>query len=222
MNASYSIAATLSIYEEMALNLLEQLPDAWVIDNGSNPSISKAITKYRIPLNLWFTGGWNRAMQFIKANNEPYYVWMLNDDLRGVAKDIQLSLMEYLAFHPAVAAVTPAFNSPHQIFHKRSEAWGKIRKVSWIDWTCPMVSMEAWEDIGPFDEDFKGYGADIDWCYRAKEKGWEFAVIDSWDVVHMGSYSTTKLGAQAIMSNVMEMERLLCNKWGKSHWYDFT
>ncbi len=136
-------------------------------------------------------------------------VWMLNDDVEGVSGQM-LGALERVPW-TGVAAVTPAFNSPHGEFHPRRIG---LASVSWVDWCCPVVNVKAWRDVGPFDERFKGYGADLDWCRRARDRGWRFFVHHDWQVHHLGSQTALKYRLQSQQGNVKEMNRLLIDKWG--------
>lgn len=46
-------------------------------------------------------------------------------------------------------------------------------QVDAVSGCCLMARRQVWNDIGPLDEDYFGFGEDIDWCVRAKKAGWE-------------------------------------------------
>ncbi|MDD3493948.1 MAG: hypothetical protein PHZ19_10685 [Candidatus Thermoplasmatota archaeon] len=161
--------------------------------------------------NANFSGGWNWAMGILGGMNYTH-VWMLNDDVEDVAPWM---LDELLAYMPKdAAAVTPPFNSPHPIFHPQPRDHVYARKVSWIDWCIPLVRMDAWKDVGGFDIRFRGYGADLDFCRRAREMDWGFYVVETAPVLHLGSVTGWPLGGNC----VDEMNRLLKEKWGVEDW----
>lgn len=168
--------------------------------------------------NLYFSGGWNWAMGELLSKPEIEYVWMLNDDVEGVGLDVLHILAA--TFPEDAAAVTPAFNSPHPEFHQIPPIGPDLRAVSWIDWCCPLVRVAAWRDVGPFDAGFPGYGADLDWCRRARAKGWRFYVHNGVKVHHLESVTAISQGTQAVMGNVGRMEALLHEKWGVNHWWE--
>lgn len=43
---------------------------------------------------------------------------------------------------------------------------------------CLAISRAAWNTIGGFDEEFFGYGADVDWQTRAHAAGWQILLAD--------------------------------------------
>lgn len=46
-------------------------------------------------------------------------------------------------------------------------------KVDSVSGCCLMARRQVWRDIGPLDDEIFGFGEDIDWCIRAKKRGWE-------------------------------------------------
>lgn len=192
--------------------------DCYVFNNGGGGVLrADWATVVSWPENCLFSAGWNRAMVLL---HEYEYVWMLNDDLEGLSQDMAEYLVEM--WRPGLAAITPAFNSPHAVFHRRPFPDGKTWRTSWMDWCCPMVCMDAWRDVGSFDASFRGYGADLDWCKRARLKGWEFMVVNIGHVHHLGSQTALAHGLQGAQGNVAEMNRLLKQKWGVRDWTQMT
>jgi len=46
------------------------------------------------------------------------------------------------------------------------------REVDWISGAAMCIKRQALEDVGLLDEEFFMYCEDVDWCYRARLKGW--------------------------------------------------
>ena len=193
--------------QDLADAMWRQLPGGKCLDNGSARLIQGA--QYRREINGYFTGGWNTAMQHAAGD----WVWMLNDDVAGVTWPMLDELVEQARAIPNCAVITPAFNSPHSIFHP--QGWIEARPVSWVDWCCPVVHRAAWEQIGGFDESVAGYGADIDWCKRARDAGYTFAVCDWLQVHHIGSATALSEGVAGVQSDVGRMDAMLRRKWGR-------
>lgn len=215
------IIAVLAYNSQNLVNqLLLQIPEFILIDNGSSVKLEHSNTMY-IPENKFFTGGWNYAMERLC---EYDWVWMLNSDLTNILpnhmSDLVTAAETLSKSNIKVAAVTPAFNSPHPVFHQKNSK--SLREVTWVDWCCPLVSTEAWKNVGPFDDSFKGYGADLDWCKRARLQGYKFYVNDAVCVNHLGSVTTINEGVSEIMSNVQNMNRILKSKWNVDDWSALT
>lgn len=164
-----------------------QLPGVIVVDNGSEPSLLGA--HIWLPRNRGFAGGWNDAMVGLYQMGAGW-VWMLNSDVSGASPDMMRAMAD-AAKAGGYDVVTPAFNSPHAVFHSHFRG---LRSVSWIDWCCPLVSMAAWIAVGPFDERSTGYFADVDWCHRARMLGMRFAVSDACQVTHAGGETARRMG----------------------------
>ena len=199
------VIATTLVYNtpDLADAMRAQLPEIVVVDNGSTPPIAGA--QVWIPENRMFSGGWNAAMDAL-AMQGAEYVWQLNSDVQGVSPDMLADLAQTAQRH-ALAVVTPAFNSPHGLFHSRGVGW---RQVPWVDWTCPLVSLEAWRRVGGFDAQLVGYFADVDWCARARALGYALGVADWLVVQHLGSVTALRTG------HVWDADdSYLVRKWGK-------
>ena len=58
-------------------------------------------------------------------------------------------------------------------------------QVDAVSGCCLMARRQVLDDIGPLDEDYFGFGEDIDWCFRAKERGWEVWYRPESVIVHL-------------------------------------
>lgn len=217
MPARWLAATLVHNTPDLAARMREQLPDVLVIDNGSHPPIDGA--HISLPLNRGFVGGWNEAMRRIVAERPDVdYVWMLNSDVEGVSVEMGLELwMDCVYDEHAVS--TPVFNSPHQAFSQQAANMfaQTLRAVSWVDWCCPMVSVEAWKKVGEFDPASTGYFADVDWCRRARDVGYRFCVSEPNVVNHLGSVTASRIGHTWSAD-----DSWLCRKWGVRSWTELV
>jgi GT2 family glycosyltransferase len=58
------------------------------------------------------------------------------------------------------------------------------RDVDWVSGAAMAFRREVWDAAGPFDERFRFYCQDIEFCLRARDAGWRVAVIEEARVVH--------------------------------------
>jgi GT2 family glycosyltransferase len=58
------------------------------------------------------------------------------------------------------------------------------RDVDWVSGAAMAFRREVWERAGPLDERFRFYCQDIELCLRARDAGWNVAVIEEARVVH--------------------------------------
>jgi GT2 family glycosyltransferase len=192
--------------------------DLFVIDNGSNiPITSEIATVLRKEENGYFTGGWNWGIQKLKELGYDY-VWMLNDDVEGVNIRAANRLAFFLSAQEGLnLAVSPAFNSPHQIFHANPAA-PMAYQCRWIDWCCPMVNLKAFCDLEMFDEDFKGYGADLILCSKARFQKYKMYVYQGVILNHLGSQTANSENKIDVMCNNSEMDRVIQEKYNLPNW----
>ena len=90
---------------------------------------------------------------------------------------------------------------------------------------CLAVRRDCWADVGGFDERFKeGNSDDIDWCYRAKKKGWRLAIVPSVYIYHFGG-ATFQANGMNYGEILKRNRRQLNEKWGtamETDWYAGT
>jgi hypothetical protein len=101
---------------------------------------------------------------------ETPYVWFVSNVTFD--KHVPAFLAAALDEYDDVAAIHPKFISDH--LHIRNPKGRDY--VPFVEWTAPMVRMSAIWEVGLLDEQLPYWGQDIDWSYRAKEKGWQLMV----------------------------------------------
>ncbi|MFO7568493.1 MAG: glycosyltransferase family 2 protein, partial [Smithellaceae bacterium] len=57
-------------------------------------------------------------------------------------------------------------------------------EVEAISGACMLVKREAFEDVGPMDENYFLHCEDLDWCMRFRQKGWQILFVPGARVVH--------------------------------------
>lgn len=57
---------------------------------------------------------------------------------------------------------------------------------------CMLVRRSAWDDVGPMDEGFFMYCEEVDWCMRAKARGWSIVQVPTATAIHHGGKSAEK------------------------------
>lgn len=113
---------------------------------------------------------------------ETPFVWFVTNI--QFDKHVPAFLASCLEDNPNVAAVHPKFTSDHP--HIRNAKGRDI--VPFVEWTAPMVRMSAMWEVGLLDEQLPYVGQDIDWSYRAKQKGFELMVDGHATVQHTYLY----------------------------------
>lgn len=65
----------------------------------------------------------------------------------------------------------------------------RTRVVDWAVGAALLMRREALADIGPFDDRFFMYVEDLEWCWRARQRGWEILFEPAAIVRHIGNVS---------------------------------
>lgn len=67
---------------------------------------------------------------------------------------------------------------------------------------CMMFKRSVLDTIGPFDENFFVWYADVDWCLRARRAGWKAFYLLSADCIHYERQSEVTAQSEAILYKV--------------------
>lgn len=192
-----------------------------VVDNASRDGSAAAIGK-RFPAvrlicseaNLGFAGGVNLAAAAASAG----YLLVLNSDARLSPGALE-QLGDLLDERPAAALVAPALRYPDgppqpsafrfpgltqialdlfpidRLMDSRLNgriSSGEPTRVDHPLGACMLIRRGAWDDVGPLDEGYFMYLEEIDWCRRARLKGWQIWYEPRAVAVHHGGASTNQ------------------------------
>ena len=206
---------------EITIRLCQMVPDAIVIDNGSDIDLATLGVKntiVRFPSNLGFTPNWNRAVKFIMQNDEGTNTafWLMNSDIEISRESI--NRIEYLMeLHP-YAMITPSYNC--WMKDCKNNGSPGIRQVRCIEFTAPVIRRSVFEQIGYFDETFSlGYGVEFDWALRMQDKGLKQYCDDGSVFYHHGQQTINTTGtlqeyeAKAVYELNRGMEKFYGNDW---------
>ena len=89
-------------------------------------------------------------------------------------------------------------------------------EVGWISGACLLTRRETIQDIGLLDEKFFLGAEDVDWCYRAQNKGWKVVYFPQARVIHIGGQSTKKELALKIESHYQKRIHFAQKYYGKT------
>lgn len=88
-----------------------------------------------------------------------------------------------------------------------------VSEVDWLVGACLMTRREVLEDIGPLDEAYFMYSEELDWCRRAKEKGWQVVYLPDARIVH----HVGKSSEQAVTERHINYQRAKLRYFRKFH-----
>jgi GT2 family glycosyltransferase len=176
--------------------------------------------------------------------NAPYLLF-LNPDAELCAGSLEI-LLRHLETTPRVAAAGPRFvypdgtpqdgaftyptllmtwleffPHPGRLLHGRLN--GRIVPLDTspvaIDHplgACMLVRRTAWADVGSFDEGFFLYCEEVDWCMRAKRRGWEIHTVPTATIVHHSGHSAASVPGASLAHLYRSRERLHAKHRGRA------
>jgi hypothetical protein len=186
-----------------------------VVDNASGDETVPTV-RARFPWitlivnddNLGYVGGNNVGIKYA-LERDADYVFILNSDTKMTPDAIE-QLVAVMQSDPRIA-ITGAKNL---CMDSPAYTWGKYGVLNWgpmlvrthgrfrldypelspkdVDWVIGngcMMSREALQKIGVFDEDFFQVNEDVDWCVRARKLGYRVVYVDTAAIYHKGASS---------------------------------
>ena len=65
----------------------------------------------------------------------------------------------------------------------------EVREIDFAKAAGFLLRRTAFDEVGPFDEDFFLFSEETDWCYRLREAGWKSFFYPDAEIVHVGGAS---------------------------------
>lgn len=192
-----------------------------VVDNDSSGSdvtklrneFGDSITVFENERNDGYAEGNNIGIRWAMRNSNPQYVLLLNNDT-VVAENFLTELVAETEKHDNVAASAPAvlyhdrrekvwsagleYESKRQpflpIYHNKEidEIPDYPFETDGIYGCAFLLNVANLDDIGLLDPKFFLLHEDIDWCARARNKGYRFFVVPGSRVYHKASQSVNE------------------------------
>ena len=152
---------------------------------GWNRGIRETSAPYVLVLNAdaWIVGdAAEQLVRFAEEHNRAGYVGpkLLNPDgtlqpsVRSFPTPWRLAT-EYL-FLRKLAPRSRALNA----FYGAGFAHDEARVVDFTKGAAFLLRRAAFDEVGPFDEEFFLFSEETDWCYRLREAGWQASHRVDW------------------------------------------
>jgi GT2 family glycosyltransferase len=204
----------------------DRFPDVTLVEQenrglaaGWNTGIRRTTTPYVTVLNsdAWLLGdAAERLVRF--AEGIPRAAWvaprLLNPDgtlqpsVRGFPTPWRLAT-EYL-FLRKLAPRSRLLNA----FYGGGFAHDEIREVEFAKAACFLLRRAAFDEVGPFDEQFFLFSEETDWSYRARAAGWRTLFFPEAEAVHVGGASWRRESAALFREQVRGHLRFLLKHRG--------
>lgn len=152
--------------------------------------------------NLGFSGGVNLAVNFVLDSGFDAFLLLNNDTLvtPNTAKYLAKSLIDN-GFDMA-APIIYRYPEKHKVwakgyYYNRFVGLITQRNISFIPGTifylsgcCILIHRKVFKDIGLFNTSFFMYGEDVEFCFRAVQKGFRIGIVDKAHIYHKANAST--------------------------------
>ncbi len=80
-------------------------------------------------------------------------------------------------------------------FYARDIADTGTADVDWVQGSALMARRAVYEQIGSLDEQYIMFSEELDWCKRARDRGWRVVYLGTANIVHHGGKSTEQVAA---------------------------
>jgi len=206
--------------------------DVYVADNASQDgsvefiqSTFPMVKLIRYLTNLGYTGGYNEALKQIDAD---YYI-LLNSDIEVTPHWIT-PVIEMMESDPDIAACQPKlldyyhrdkfeyagasggfidkYGYPFcrgrmfQTLEEDNGQYDDIAEVFWATGACFFVRSKVFHELGGFDNRFFAHMEEIDFCWRAKNRGYRIMVCPQSKVFHVGGGTLPKQSWRKTFLNI--------------------
>ena len=177
--------------------------------------------------NLGFSGGANLAVNSALDSDFDAFLLLNNDTL------VPSNTIKYLAnslndkCFDIVAPIIYCYPEKHKVWTKGfyyNRFGGLItqRNISFIPGTifylsgcCVLICRQVFEDVGLLDTSFFMYGEDIEFCFRAVQRGFRIGIVDKANIYHKGNVSS-QFNSLFYEYHINRCHFLLCNKLSKN------
>ena len=163
-------------------------------------------------LQTKFTESFNIALikSFKKKEQKYTHLMICNNDINLNAS--QLNILDNIVKNRS-GIFSPSVNSPHSSVMSPSGP-GELREVPWIEFICPILSFDVFDDVGYLDMSMSyGWGVELDYCYRAKVLGYKTYLIQNVRIQHYEHRSQDDHSKYSHLANA-EMNGALSSKYG--------
>lgn len=133
----------------------------------------------------------------------------------GSAPGIAWLFAQASNLHMALSRV-PGYRSVRPLASARN------REVDWVTGAALAMQRGVWEAVGPFDESFRLYAQDLDFCLRARAAGWRVMIAPAFAVMHHHGATIKDLDGAAGRENPALIWRDLLYWARKHHGEDFA
>jgi GT2 family glycosyltransferase len=175
-----------------------RFPEVKLLQNSENVGFSRAYNqalqeskgRYLLVLNpdcVIHPGALAKLIEFLESEPKAGAVGprLLNAD-----GSLQFSCRRFPTFAAGLFRNTPLgriFPGNRYSRQYLMMEWDHSRpqEVDWISGAAMLIRRQTLDEVGPLDEGFYMYCEDVDWCYRARQKGWKIYYLPTAIITHL-------------------------------------
>lgn len=184
-----------------------------IVESGDDGTVARAqrlfpgVAVHRPGRNVGYAAGNNIGFEAVASNGAPTLV--VNPDVRIPDPRTVARLLRVLTREAGVGAVAPLIVTEEGALEYVSSLVDSMRAIAvhtgthvpewpyqadsrslvWLDGACLLVNQAALDSIGGFDSRYFLIAEEVDWCLRAKARGWRLLLVRDARVHHQRSSS---------------------------------
>jgi GT2 family glycosyltransferase len=171
--------------------------DLFVIETGSQIAKMSSYATFWVKDGIRMTRGFNWGIRYAlwkETVEDVHYdsFWLLVNDAKLFQCDTLTTMVEFMRGHPDCGQIHPFIdNTPCPPLKKQTAH--EVRKVSFVEIICPLLSRAALDAIpGLLDDDFfYGWGLDYEIPYLLHKNGFRTYLSDDVGVIHNAGTTVT-------------------------------
>jgi hypothetical protein len=165
---------------------------------GNNQGIAASRGRYILLLNPDTEVIGDALVEMVKYMDANPDVGALGPKLLNPDGSVQSSRRRFPT--PATAFLESTFlqwwfprNRAVRLYHILDRSDDETQEVDWVTGACILIRREAIEEVGLLDAGFFMYSEELDWCRRARGKGWKVVYLPKAKVIHYGARSSEQV-----------------------------
>ena len=99
---------------------------------------------------------------------------------------------------------------------------GRPRPVQYVDGACMLIRRRVIDQIGALDASFFLFVEDVEFCFRARQAGWQVVRVPQSRAIHLRGASSAQIKLEEIVRRRVDSERTFIGRtWGSRAWRSF-
>lgn len=154
-----------------------------VLNNGGELTLPRGVRLVELGMNRGFAGAVNFGLREFLAGQDEYVLLGSHDVL--LAEDTVGLLISAMDEHPDIGLLAPVLEGAGSGANVGGE--GDFQERTWVSGAFLLLRRSCAKSVGLFDERYGSYVEDVDYCLRARDRGWRVGVLTTSQGRQIGS-----------------------------------